>query len=127
MSQIIGIGIDIVEVGRIEKAIEKNVDRFLGRVFTEREVRYCEGKKNKYEHFAARFAAKEAAMKALGTGWRKGVAFSGIEVIPEKSGKPNLVFHGKTRELFSAQGGTGSFVSLSHTKAFAVAQVILVK
>ncbi len=125
MSQIIGIGIDIIEIARIEKAMQKGSDRFRNRTFTDREVQYCEKKMRKYQHYAARFAAKEAAMKALGTGWRKGIGFSEIELINEISGKPELFFHGKAREILDASGGREVSVSVSHSNDYAVAMVVL--
>lgn len=125
MSQIIGIGIDIIEVNRIEKALDKHPERFRSRTFTEREVAYCEKKKNKFQHYAARFAAKEAAMKALATGWRQGIGFSQIEVINAPSGKPDIIFHGRAGELFQASGAGTAHLSLSHTGEYAAAQVIL--
>lgn len=125
VNRIIGIGMDIIEVPRIRRAMEKSPERFRERTFTDREVRYCENKKNRYQHYAARFAAKEAAMKALGTGWRKGIAFSEIEVTNNADGKPDLIFHGKAREILALSGATCSFVSLSHGKEYAAAQVLL--
>jgi len=125
VSRIIGIGIDIVETSRIEKAMLRNPERFRARTFTDREVQYCENKKNRFQHYAARFAAKEAAMKALGTGWSRGVGFSEIEVVNDSSGKPELVFHGKAKEFFKGCGGGSTFLSLSHSREHAAAQVIL--
>jgi len=114
---IVGVGIDIIEVARIQRAVEKN-PRFCDRVFTEREVRYCEGKKNRFQHLAARFAAKEAFFKALG----RHVGWSAVEVVNLPSGQPQLVIH--------AQGDFGfgrSFVSLSHLTDHAAAIVVLEK
>ena len=125
MSQIVGTGIDIIEIHRIEKAMEKSLDRFQIRTFTDREVVYCEKKKFKFQHYAARFAAKEAAMKALGTGWTKGVRFTEIEVFNNDLGKPELKFTGKAKEIFQKLGATQSMLSLSHTHQIAAAMVIL--
>ncbi|MDX1764643.1 MAG: holo-ACP synthase [bacterium] len=125
MNAIVGIGIDIVEVGRIEAAMARHPARFAARVFTDGEVAYCENKRNKFQHYAARFAAKEAAMKALGTGWGGGVAFSQIEVVHAPSGRPDLRLHDRAGEIFQASGATVSFLSLSHTDAYGAAQVIL--
>lgn len=125
MSRIIGIGIDIIEIARIEKAMQKGSDRFRHRTFTDREVEYCEKKRKKYQHYAARFAAKESAMKALGTGWRKGIGFSEIELIHGSSGKPELFFHGKAGEILDASGGKEAFVSVSHSHNYAAAMVVL--
>jgi holo-[acyl-carrier protein] synthase len=125
VSRIIGTGIDIIEIHRIEKAMEKNPDRFRARTFTDQEVEYCEKKKYKFQHYAARFGAKEAAMKAMGTGWTQGIRFSDIEVLNDEHGKPGLVFHGKAQVLFQEYGGNDAFVSLSHSKEYAAAVVIL--
>jgi holo-[acyl-carrier protein] synthase len=125
VNRIIGTGIDIIETSRIEKAMRKSPERFRARTFTDREVEYCEGKKNRFQHYAARFAAKEAAMKALGTGWSRGVGFSDIEIVNDSSGKPELVFHGKAKAFFKGCGGGSTFLSLSHSREYAVAQVIL--
>lgn len=125
VSQIIGIGIDIIEIKRIEKAMQKGSDRFRIRIFTDREVEYCEKKRKKYQHYAARFAAKEAAMKALGTGLRKGIGFPEIELINKVSGKPELFFYGKALEILDASGGREVSVSVSHSNDYAVATVVL--
>jgi holo-[acyl-carrier protein] synthase len=125
VSKIIGIGIDLVEVFRIEKVMTKYPDRFRARIFSKGEIEYCETRKNRFQNYAARFAAKEAAMKALGTGWREGIAFSEIEVVQAESGKPNLVFHGTAEKIFRDSGAACSFLSLSHTASYAVAQVVL--
>lgn len=125
MSQIIGIGIDIVEIARIEKVFANFPQRFRDRVFTEAEIRYSEARRNRFEEYAGRFAAKEAAMKALGTGWRRGITFKDIEVVNEASGKPNLLFSGRAAEILQELGATASFVSITHSESYAVSQVIL--
>lgn len=123
---IIGTGIDIVKVERIKKAIEKNGERFIKRLFTETEKAYCEKReKSKYQHYAARFAAKEAVFKALGTGWRKGVSWSEIEVKNEPSGKPTLNVFGKTKEVAEALGGKTFHISITHSDEYAISEVIL--
>src|SRR6266567_204925 len=91
---IVGTGIDIAEVPRIAASIERFGDRFLRRVFTHEEIRYCDSKANRVERYAARFAAKEAGMKAIGTGWRHGVRWKDFEVSNLPSGRPTLRFHG---------------------------------
>jgi holo-[acyl-carrier protein] synthase len=122
---IVGTGIDLAEVPRIAETLERFGERFLRRVFTEGERRYCDSKANRVERYAARFAAKEAAMKAIGTGWNHGVAFRDIEVCRQPGGRPTLAFHGKAAE-FSAKLGTARIsLSLSHTAQYAIAQVIL--
>src|SRR5215475_6723801 len=96
---IVGTGIDIAEVPRIAESIERFGERFLRRVFTDQEIRYCESKANRVERYAARFAAKEAAMKALGTGWNFGIRWRDIEVIRPPGSRPTVHFHGKAAEI----------------------------
>ena len=122
---IVGTGVDIVEVPRVAAAIERFGQRFMERIYTEAEVRYCESKANKMERYAARFAAKEAALKAIGSGWRRGVRWRDIEVQREPGGRPTLVFSGKAAEFAARLGMKRSSLSLSHTKEQAIAQVIL--
>lgn len=122
---IAGTGVDIVEVSRVAAAIERHGERFLRRVFTESEIRYCDSKANRMERYAARFAAKEAGLKAIGTGWRCGVAWLDLEVQRESSGRPTLVFTGKAGEFATELGVKRTFLSLSHTAEYAVAHVIL--
>ena len=114
---IVGIGVDIIEVGRIQKLAERS-PRFLRRVFTEEEIKYSNGKKNKYQHLAARFAAKEALFKALG----KKINWVDVGVINLPSGKPELVFKKK-----GAFGFDRTYVSLSHLQDYAIAYVVLEK
>lgn len=122
---IVGTGIDIVEVPRVGQSIERFGDRFLNRVFTAAEIRYCQPKANRVERFAARFAAKEAAMKAIGTGMRGGVSWQDFEVGREPGGRPTMVFHGKAAEVAQALGVRRTHLSVSHTEGHAVAYVIL--
>jgi holo-[acyl-carrier protein] synthase len=122
---IVGTGIDIAEVPRIAAAISRYGDRFLHKIFTEGEIRYCDSKANRVERFAARFAAKEAGMKALGTGWNHGVRFRDIEVTRKPGSRPTIVFHGKAAEFAVKLGATNVALSLSHTAEQAIAQVIL--
>ena len=122
---IVGTGIDIAEVPRIREVIERFGDRFLQRIFTEGEIRYCESKANRVERYAARFAAKEAGMKALGTGWNHGVRWRDIEVARKPGGRPTLLFHGKAAEFAAKLGATNIALSLTHTAEQAMAQVIL--
>jgi holo-[acyl-carrier protein] synthase len=122
---ILGIGADIAEVARLREAIQRHGERFLQRVFTPREISYCNSYRNADERFAARFAAKEAAMKALGTGWRRGITWRDIEVANAASGKPGLTLTGKAQELFRNLGGTRILLSLTHTASYALAQVII--
>ena len=122
---IVGTGIDIAEVPRIAASIERFGGRFLRRVFTAGEIRYCESKANRAERYAARFAAKEAAMKALGTGWNRGVRWRDIEVTREPGGRPTILFHGQAAEFATKLGAARVALSLSHTAEQAIAQVIL--
>jgi holo-[acyl-carrier protein] synthase len=122
---IVGTGIDLAEVSRIAASIERFGDRFLRRVYTEGEIRYCESKANRAERYAARFAAKEAAMKALGTGWNHGVRWRDIEVTRQPGGRPTIAFHGKAAEFAARLGAAHVALSLTHTAEQAIAQVIL--
>jgi holo-[acyl-carrier protein] synthase len=122
---IVGTGIDIAEVPRIAQSIARFGDRFLRRVYTAGEIRYCDSKANRVERYAARFAAKEAAMKALGTGWSHGVRWRDCEVVRLPGGRPAIVFHGKAGEIAAKLDVKNSALSLSHTAEQAIAQVIL--
>jgi len=122
---IVGTGIDIAEVPRIREVIERHGERFLKRVFTEGEIQYCESKANRVERYAARFAAKEAGMKAIGTGWNHGVRWRDIEVARQPGGRPTLLLHGKAAEFAARLGATNIALSLTHTAEQAMAQVIL--
>ena len=122
---IVGTGIDIAEVPRITESIEKFGERFLNRIFTDGERAYCDSKANRHERYAARFAAKEAGMKAIGTGWNHGVRWRDVEVIRMPGGRPTLHFHGKAAEFAAKLGAVHISLSLTHTKEHAIAQVIL--
>ena len=122
---IVGTGIDIAEVARIAAAIERFGERFLQRIYTAAEIRYCESKANRIERYAARFAAKEAAMKAIGTGWKHGVAWTDVEVRREPSGRPTISFSGKAGEFAARLGAKRASLSLTHTEEHAMASVIL--
>ena len=121
---IVGTGVDITETARIEQALQRHGDRFAVRLCTPREIAYCQQFKNRAERFAARFAAKEAAFKALGTGWREGVRWLDVEVVHQPSGKPELVLTGRAEELARALGVTRTAISLSHSNHYVIAQVI---
>jgi holo-[acyl-carrier protein] synthase len=123
---IISIGIDIIEVRRVREVIERT-PRFVERVYTQAERAYCEsrGAAVAAQHYAARFAAKEAALKALQTGWSGGVAWQDVEITARESGAPVLVLHGLVRQLFDQSGATAAHLSISHTTEHAIAQVIL--
>jgi holo-[acyl-carrier protein] synthase len=122
---IVGTGIDIAEVPRIRQSIERFGDRFLQRIFTAGEIRYCDSKMNRFERYAARFAAKEAAMKALGTGWNHGVRWRDCEVVRMPGGRPTIAFHGKAGEFAAKLGMKNAALSITHTAEQAIAQVIL--
>ena len=122
---IVGLGVDIAEIDRLEKAMVRHGRAFLDRVFTPAEIQYCERHKNKFERYAVRFAAKEAAMKALGTGWKQGVRWRDIEVKNEPGGKPVLRLTGKAGEHAMQLGANRFALSITHTGNFAFAQVIL--
>jgi holo-[acyl-carrier protein] synthase len=121
---IVGMGVDIAEVDRIQGAIERHGEVFLRRIFTTREREYCERFKNKYERYAGRFAAKEAAMKALGTGWRRGVKWVDLEVVRETSGRPTLSISGEAAKIAQQIGVKSVALSITHTESQALAQVI---
>jgi holo-[acyl-carrier protein] synthase len=121
---IVGNGIDITETRRIEDSIERYGDRFTSRIYTLREIEYCERFKNKAERYAASFAAKEAAFKALGTGWRGGIRWLDVEVTHLPSGKPELMLWGRAQEIARQLGVARATVSLSHADHYAVAHVL---
>jgi holo-[acyl-carrier protein] synthase len=122
---IVGTGVDIAETSRLEQGLERHGERFTKRLFTPAEVAYCERFKNRGERYAARFAAKEAAFKALGTGWGAGVRWLDVEITHQPSGKPELVLTGRAQEVARGLGVTRMAVSISHSNRYVVAQVIL--
>ena len=122
---ILGTGVDIAEVPRIRASIERFGERFLHRIFTEGEIRYCEAKAGRFESYAARFAAKEAGMKALGTGWNQGVRWRDIEVVRPKGQRPTIQFHGQAATIATRLGTKNIALSLTHTSDQALAHVIL--
>lgn len=122
---IVGLGTDLAEVDRIEAAIARHGERFVQRIFTPGEIAYVERKANKFERYAARFAAKEAGMKAIGTGWRRGVQWKDFEVRNLPSGRPTLLFHGVAGEFAAKMGVTNVVLSITHTKQMALAVVVL--
>jgi holo-[acyl-carrier protein] synthase len=124
MGAIIGLGLDATEIDRIADMIERHGDRFLRRVFTEGEIAYCQRRRLPAIHFAGRFAAKEAAMKALGTGHSAGVQWRGVEVV-RRGGPPQLQLHGGAAERLTAIGGGSSLLTITHTDTLALAQVLI--
>jgi holo-[acyl-carrier protein] synthase len=122
---ILGTGVDLAEVARIRASIERYGDRFTRRVFTDLEIAYVERKANKYERYAARFAAKEAGMKAIGTGWSSGVKWKDLEVANLPSGRPTLALHDAAGEIAARLGVKAVHLSLTHTAEQALAYVVL--
>lgn len=122
---IVGSGIDLTETGRIQKAVDRYGARFLDRVYTAAEQEYCRRKRNSAESLAARFAAKEAAAKALGTGISRGVTWLEIEVVREPGGRPSLRFHGRAAQIAEGLGMAHAALSLTHTGSLAMASVVL--
>jgi holo-[acyl-carrier protein] synthase len=121
---IVGLGVDIAEVERVEAAIRRHGQAFHRRVFTAQEIAYCEQHRNKAERYAGRFAAKEATMKALGTGWRKGVRWLDIEVVRNSSGKPSILLSGRAKEIAGQLGVKHVCLSITHSGNAALAEVI---
>jgi holo-[acyl-carrier protein] synthase len=122
---IVGTGVDIAEVSRIRESFERFGDRFLHRIYTSGEISYCERKANRWESYAARFAAKEAGMKALGTGWSHGVRWRDIEVVRPKGQRPTVQFHGAAAAIAARLGTKNIALSITHTSEQALAHVIL--
>ena len=122
---IIGTGVDIVDIERIRRLTERHKDRFITRVFTPAEQQFCNRYRDPAPHFSARFAAKEALFKALGTGWAKGVSWLGAEVQRKEQQAPVLVLHGEAEKQSARLGVTRMHLSLSHSDQWAVAMVIL--
>lgn len=125
--EIVGIGADIVECVRIARMIEQHGELFLGRVYTEREIVYCRSRKHSTEHFAGRWAAKEAILKCLGTGWRRGLCWTDIEVKNDFNGKPQVQLCGAAREQAEKLGIHDLFLTISHCRAYATAYAIAVR
>ena len=122
---IVGSGVDLIEISRIAETLAHYGDRFCHRIYLPGEIRYCRSKKNEAESFAARFAAKEAAAKALGTGIHYGVSWRDIEVVRTPSGRPTLLFHGRAAAIARDLGVRNAVVSLTHSRTDALAQVVL--
>jgi holo-[acyl-carrier protein] synthase len=121
-----GIGIDLVQISRMRDVIRRWEDRFLRRVFTDGEIAYCRARRDPVPHFAARFAAKEAGLKALGTGLRLGIKWRELEVHRERGGPPRLVLSGRSRAIGLQRGGDRMLLALTHEGDYAVAQAMLV-
>ena len=122
---VLGLGIDIIEIERIKKSIERYGDRFLNKVFTNEEIKYCNSKFNKYQHYAARFAAKEAVYKALTSGWKEGLRWKDIEIQNDASGMPSINSAGKLQSFLS--GDTQLRISISHSQNYVTSVAIIFK
>lgn len=119
--QLVSIGTDIIECARIGQMIEKHGEVFLQRVFTPREIHYCSSRKAAFQHYAGRWAAKEAVLKVLGTGWAKGIQWTDVEVQNQVSGAPILCLTGKAAEIAKERGIREIMISISHCRAYATA------
>jgi holo-[acyl-carrier protein] synthase len=122
---IFGTGVDIVEIARFERFLQKGSDALFQRLFTPSEIEYCAGKKLSAQHYALRFAAKESYLKALGTGLRDGLNWKDVEVVNDHLGKPELRLHGRALEMFREAGLCACFLSMSHDAGCAIAMVVL--
>ena len=122
--ELLAHGIDMVDCARLKQMIDRHGDRFLQRVFTPTELKYCRGRKRQVEHLAGRFAAKEAVLKVLGTGWRKGINWTDIEVVNEKSGQPRVRLTGRCRQLADERRIGEILVSITHIATHAVASAV---
>jgi holo-[acyl-carrier protein] synthase len=124
--EILGIGTDITECLRIARMIERHADLFVNRVYTPDEVRYCQNRKQATQHYTGRWAAKEAVLKALGTGWRRGISWQDVEIQNEPGGKPVVVLHGGAKQASEQMGVTQVLVSISHCRTYATAYAVAV-
>lgn len=122
--QIIGIGTDITECLRIANMIERHGELFISRVYTDQEISYCSTRKAATQHYAGRWAAKEAVLKALGTGWRRGISWRDVEVVSMPSGAPVISLHAGAREVAESQGIKRVHISISHARSHAIAYAI---
>lgn len=119
-----GTGVDIIQISRIQKSLEKYAQRFEERVFTRREIDYCRSRPEPFKHFAARFAAKEAVLKSLGTGMAEGITWKDLEILTLESGQPTLNITGRCREICESLNLKGIHISMSHDNLYAVAQAV---
>jgi holo-[acyl-carrier protein] synthase len=125
--EIVGIGTDIVECHRIGRMIEQHGELFLRRVYTEREIRYCQERKRALEHFAALWAAKEAILKSLGTAWRRGISWTEMEIRNDPGGRPQVLLCGAAKDLAQGMRIADVLLSIAHCRAYATAYVIAVR
>jgi holo-[acyl-carrier protein] synthase len=121
---IVGTGIDIVECLRIAQMIERHGELFITRVYTDAEIEYCTARKAATQHYSGRWAAKEAVLKALGTGWRRGISWRDIEIVNDRKGAPTVNLRGGARDVMEKAGIRRLHVSISHCRSFAVAHVV---
>jgi holo-[acyl-carrier protein] synthase len=124
MMRVLGIGTDIIECLRIAHMIERHQETFINRVYTPLEIRYCQSRKQATQHFAGRWAAKEALLKALGTGWRRGISWRDIEIRNEEGGKPVVGLRGGARDIVEKLGIREMLVSISHCRSHAMAYAL---
>lgn len=125
--EIVGIGTDIVECVRIGRLVEQHGELFLARVYTEREIRYCQDRRRATEHFAGRWAAKEAVLKCLGTGWKRGIDWTDMEIRNDPGGAPRVLLGGGAKEVAQALRLSDILISISHCRAFATAYALAVR
>jgi len=119
---ITGIGVDIIEIARIQESVDQSGERFLRKVFTPNEITYCMSKQDRYQHFASRFAAKEAVSKALSTGWTGEFSWKDVEVMNDGSGQPRITLYGRLRERLAT---ASVLISLSHSESHVVAMALI--
>ena len=122
---VIGIGIDIIEIDRIKESVNKYGKHFLNKIYTEKELEYCLSKTDKYQHLAARFAAKEAVYKALSSGWHKDIGWKNIEITNEPNGMPIVTLNGEVQEFLSEQKSLK--ISISHSRDYVASMAIIYK
>jgi holo-[acyl-carrier protein] synthase len=123
---VLGIGTDIIECLRIAQMIQRHGEQFINRVYTPHEIQYCQARKQSTQHYAGRWAAKEAILKALGTGWRRGISWRDVEIRTEQSGKPYVVLRGGAREVCNELGIAEVLISISHCRSHATAYAVAV-
>ncbi|MFQ5730593.1 MAG: holo-ACP synthase [Planctomycetaceae bacterium] len=126
-SVVVGLGTDIIEIVRIGRMVERHGELFLNRVYTDEEIRYCQRRRECYQHFAGRWAAKEAVMKTLGTGWIRGVRWRDIEVASLKTGQPVVNIHGGAKEFSEKLGIDEFLITISHCRSYATATAVALR
>ena len=126
MSNVLGIGTDIIECLRIAQMIERHGEMFITRVYTDYEIQYCQARRSATQHFAGRWAAKEAILKAMGTGWQKGISWRDMEVRNDAAGKPVVALRGGARDACVSRGIADMLISISHCRSHAVAYALAV-